>query len=99
VIAVDQEMFISDRVAVLLRYAIAYSTGLTIRVEWIRGPETDGESWISASRAADLAPFEDDAADGDADQLQVRPFRSLVTSRTLAQPRLAVTDRRSRRRL
>jgi hypothetical protein len=72
VIAVDQEVFVSDRVAVLLRYAIAYSTGLAFRVECIRGrPATDRATWLASPKTAELAPADDDTANGDPDQLRV----------------------------
>lgn len=61
----------SDTVAVLLRYAIAYSNGLALRIECLRGPATDRKIWLAAPKTADLAPYDDDPAAPDAEQLRV----------------------------
>jgi len=84
---------VSDTVAVLLRYAIAYSNGLALRIECLRGPATDRETWLVTPKTAELAPYDDDAAGWDADQLRV-----LVTDergRSGAEPDSAAADANS----
>lgn len=79
VIAVDQEIFVSEDVAVLLRYAIAYSVGLEIRIDAIRGPVTDKETWLSSPKDPDLEAEAGLHDDGHFVRVDVRDERGVLS--------------------